>query len=329
MNSKLNETITIETLQDNNVISTFFNDSPDLFCVVSIDGKFIDINPAWKVTLGYTIADLIGKSFIQYIHPDDIELSISEFRKQIEGYEVLNFINRYRDTDGNYRWFDWKGKINKNDNQIYAVARDITSQKKLEQDLRVNELKYRILTESTDDLVMRFDREYKHLFVNSAAEKLFGIQTEMFIGKNHQELGFKEADYTYWDSKIEEVFVTGKPIKEVVAIENDTIYNDWSLIPEFDNEGNVVSVLSYSRDITTIMKAQQILEESESKLKLLNAEKDKFFSIIAHDLRNPFVGFLGMTNMLVKDLSNLDKDELQFIAANMNKSAKHLGQYYF
>ncbi|MES2728239.1 MAG: PAS domain-containing sensor histidine kinase [Bacteroidota bacterium] len=324
MSSKLHENTTTSPSLNNDMMSTFFYDSADLFCIVSIDGNFIELNPAWKNSLGYSSNDLVGKSFIQFVHPDDKETSIFEFKKQLEGDEIVNFINRYRDADGNYVWFDWKGKINKTDNRIYAIARDISAQKKLEEELYLGELKYRILTESTDDLIMRFDRNYKHLFVNSAAEKLFGIKKEDFIGKDHQELGFVEADYTYWDSKIEDVFITGKPSREVVAIENGKLYNDWSLIPELNNEGKVVSVLSYSRDITNIMKAQQKLEESEVKLKSLNEEKDKFFSIISHDLRNPFIGFMGMTDVLLNDLSSLEKEDLQFIASNMNKSAKHL-----
>ncbi len=60
------------------------------------------------------------------------------------------------------------------------------------------------------------------------------------------------------------------------------------------------------------------------QLQDLNAEKDKFFSIIAHDLRNPFNVFLGFTEIMVEELSTLSPDELKNIALNMRKSAVNI-----
>jgi signal transduction histidine kinase len=60
------------------------------------------------------------------------------------------------------------------------------------------------------------------------------------------------------------------------------------------------------------------------QLKNLNTEKDKFFSIIAHDLRNPFNAFLGFTELMVEELPSLAFDELQQMAVNMRNSAANL-----
>lgn len=307
-----------------NSLDIFFNTSPDLFCIASIVGVIEELNPAWKTILGYSSEDLIGKNFIDFVHPDDLETTLTKFKKQLKGKKTIDFIHRYKTIDGDYKWLDWKGKINKTDKRIYAIARDITSEKQLKSELHQSKENYRILTESSNDLIMRFDREYRHLYVNPATELYFEMSPEIFIGKTHQELGFPETDYKYWDSKIEEVFVTGKELKEVVAIKDGETYVDWSLIPEFDNKGNVITVLSYSRDITEVIHAQQALKESENNLKLINAEKDKFFSIIAHDLRTPFNGFLGLTDLLMNDLQLMEVDEIKTFVSLINKSANNL-----
>lgn len=68
------------------------------------------------------------------------------------------------------------------------------------------------------------------------------------------------------------------------------------------------------------------LEEKNKVISNINKQKDKFFSIIAHDLRGPFNGFLGLTELLAQDIDNMDKEEIQFAAINMRSSAVNLNR---
>lgn len=68
------------------------------------------------------------------------------------------------------------------------------------------------------------------------------------------------------------------------------------------------------------------LEEKNKVISNINKQKDKFFSIIAHDLRGPFNGFLGLTELLAQDIDNMDKEEIQFAATNMRSSAVNLNR---
>jgi signal transduction histidine kinase len=81
---------------------------------------------------------------------------------------------------------------------------------------------------------------------------------------------------------------------------------------------------SIIRDITERKESEKTLQLKNEELSKLNAEKDKFFSIIAHDLRSPFNAFLGLTRMMEEELSALTMDEIQKIAENMGKSANML-----
>jgi len=67
-----------------------------------------------------------------------------------------------------------------------------------------------------------------------------------------------------------------------------------------------------------------LLEEKNKKISEINSQKDRFFSIIAHDLRDPFNGFLGLTELLAEDLESMTPKEIQFAAVNMRSSAKNL-----
>lgn len=66
------------------------------------------------------------------------------------------------------------------------------------------------------------------------------------------------------------------------------------------------------------------LSESEEQLKKSIAEKDKFFSIISHDLRSPFMGLLGLTQLIVEDFDSIEKEEMKSIMFNLHNSLKNL-----
>jgi signal transduction histidine kinase/tetratricopeptide (TPR) repeat protein len=71
-------------------------------------------------------------------------------------------------------------------------------------------------------------------------------------------------------------------------------------------------------------KTNQLLNDKNKIISTINNQKDKFFSIIAHDLRGPFNGFLGLSELLAEDLDNMTKEEIQFAAASMKSSAANL-----
>ncbi len=106
----------------------FFQVSLDMLCISSYDGHFKKVNPAFAATLGFSSEELCTKSYLDFIHPDDIKKTTEEVGKQLETKQkVFNFENRYRCKDGSYKWLSWKSApVN---NFMYAAARDITESK--------------------------------------------------------------------------------------------------------------------------------------------------------------------------------------------------------
>lgn len=104
--------------------------SLDLLCIAS-GSHFIKINPAWQSVLGYSEEDLLGKPFLSFIHPDDVESTLQEVDRLNRGEKTINFENRYRCKDGSYKWLSWYTSPDPNSGLLYAVAHDISPQKEL------------------------------------------------------------------------------------------------------------------------------------------------------------------------------------------------------
>ncbi|MDQ2675299.1 MAG: HD domain-containing protein [Actinomycetota bacterium] len=113
-----------------------FDLSLDLFGTAGFDGYFLDLNPAWERVLGHTVEELRSRPLLEFVHPDDVPTTQAELERLAEGMETINFRNRYRTADGDYRWLDWNAHPETQSGEIHATARDITAQVEAEETLR-------------------------------------------------------------------------------------------------------------------------------------------------------------------------------------------------
>lgn len=186
---------------------------------------------------------------------------------------------------------------------IFLIIRFLLKHYTLEkQRAEENELKFRALSENSQDSISRFDRQHRRTYINMAGLRVLGMGAEEIIGKTPGESGiYDEQQSLIFKNTIEKVFTTEQPQFEQYSLKNGNgiNYYDLRLFPEYNDKNEVVSVLGVSRDITT-------LKQSEIKLLQLNADKDLFISILAHDLRNPFNSILGLSQLLLDDLQKID-----------------------
>ena len=113
----------------------FFTLSLDLLCIADVDGHFRRLNPAFERTLGFAQAELMGKPFLHFIHPDDLAETENMLRRLEAGEMTIGFENRYVCKDGSVRWLLWSAAPGPN-RLVYATARDITDRKRAEEELR-------------------------------------------------------------------------------------------------------------------------------------------------------------------------------------------------
>jgi two-component system sensor histidine kinase UhpB len=116
---------------------SFFELTADLMAISDMDGYFLDINSSWSKVLGYSRQELLEKSYLEYVHPDDLAITRQVVvEKLMRGDTVLFFENRYISKDGGIVWLEWTSQPNVSKNQTFAIARNITQRKKTEVELQ-------------------------------------------------------------------------------------------------------------------------------------------------------------------------------------------------
>ncbi|MFY9729045.1 MAG: GAF domain-containing protein, partial [Candidatus Acidiferrales bacterium] len=83
-------------------LDQLFNLSSDLFCIAGFDGYFKRLNPSWEQTLGISREELLSRPYVEFIHPDDREITRKEAQKIVDGAVTFSFENRFRRGDGTY-----------------------------------------------------------------------------------------------------------------------------------------------------------------------------------------------------------------------------------
>ncbi|MFC4727007.1 hybrid sensor histidine kinase/response regulator [Coralloluteibacterium thermophilus] len=108
--------------------------SNDLMGVCDTQGRLIAVNAAWMDTLGLREEDLLGSALLDLVHPEDVETARQEMATLRHGARTLRFENRLRTAGGDYRRIAWAAVPESG--RVYAVGRDVTDQRELEDELR-------------------------------------------------------------------------------------------------------------------------------------------------------------------------------------------------
>lgn len=104
----------------------YFDYSLDMLCIAGTDGYFKRVNPAFERVLGWSTEELLSRSFLDFVHPEDLEKTQAEIRKLARGEPTISFENRYMCQDGSMKILAWTAHPEPDTGMIYAIARDVT-----------------------------------------------------------------------------------------------------------------------------------------------------------------------------------------------------------
>lgn len=149
-------------------MTPFFEMTPDLVCIASKDGYFQKINQAVYKCLGYDEAELFSRPIASFIYPDDQELTRRERIKLINGTPLINFQNRYVTKKGELVWLQWTSIYFADQELVFAIAKNITERKLMEQAIETKYLEFKELATHFKQTVER-DRK---LFADEIHEQI-------------------------------------------------------------------------------------------------------------------------------------------------------------
>ncbi|MGE5458678.1 MAG: PAS domain S-box protein, partial [Methanococcaceae archaeon] len=322
-----------------------FESAQDGILILNAETGIIDdVNPFLVEMLGYSKAQFMEKEIWKLGFFKDIVANRDKFLElQQKGY--VRYENLPLETsDGRNISVEFVSNVYLVDQVkvIQCNIRDITDRKKSEAGLEKTRKELAVIKITADEVgefaeniintvrepLLVLDKNLRAVKASRSFFDFFRTTYDETIGKLIYDLGNKQ-----WDiPKLRELLETILP--EKTTLDNYEVEHDFATIGKrimLLNARQIESALGKEKiillaieDITERKRAEEEIKLQNELLQDLNASKDKFFSIIAHDLKSPFQGFLGLTKIMADDTSTFTALELSDLAANMHKTANNL-----
>jgi len=267
-------------------LDRYFTGSLDLLCIADHEGYFHRLNPEWEKTLGYPLSELIGKRFLDLVHPDDLEATMDAAGQLKKNEEIQSFVNRYRHRDGTYRWIEWRSYPV--ENRIYAVARDITVRKQMEDELKVSQARLKEIIEFLPDATFVIDKEGRVTAWNRAIAEMTGIRSEEIVGQGDHAYTvpfygerrralidlLMEADELFLQEHYQAISKTGNTLSAegfVPGLNKGEGAYIWITATRLcRDDGEVIGAIESIRDISDRKAMEVALRDSELRFKELS-----------------------------------------------------------
>ncbi len=299
--------------------------------------KYDYLSPVFKRLTGYTPEEMgtMSLELVQgLIHPDDKAESEREIAAALSNIDckTAQLDYRFKHKDGEYRWIHDRFTVVRNEQgqpiALIGSVSDITNRKVVEEALQNEKFLLRTVIDNIPDSIYCMDVLCRKTLANLTDLSYMGAKSEAdVLGKD---------DFDFYPKEIAEIFIkidqsviqTGQPVynfdETFIDKNGDKRWLLSSKLPMRNKDGQIIGLIGIGRDITDRKLAEEEVKLKNKELQRVNSEKDKFFSIISHDLRSPFNGFLGLTQIMAEDLPTLTMEEIQGISLMLKNSATNL-----
>lgn len=304
------------------LFESVWNNSIDGMTLTDEEGNFVKVNHAFCDIVGLSEGQLLGQPFAMVWHSGlDGKRLFQAYRRRFSAKNLKTLVER--------RLILWSGEIKdlkisgsfveSGDGKklLLTVVRDLTFRKKTEQDLKKSEKGYHDLFDNAPQGMFQSSPEGKLVNANRALLRLLGYDSvkemsgmnlgDLYVNPDDRKVLGKALEIKGYCNNIE-LNLRRKDGRTITVLEHSRAIKD--------DMGNVLMYEGILEDITTrkalegqIRHNMETLKASEETLKSLNAQKDKLFSILSHDLRSPFTSILGFCDILISEGEQLQPEE--------------------
>lgn len=315
--------------ESENLLKNFYLHAPVNYQSLDSKACFIDVNPTWLATLGYTREEVIGHSFSEFMTPESAELVKTRFPYFQKAGTIHDFEFDMVCKDGTIISVSFDGNIGLDESgkfkQTHCVWSDISERKKAEIRLQKSERQYRDLIELAVDGILLGSPEGIIISANTCMQTLTGRTPENLIGINVKEL--------FSDNSVSNV-----PLRYDLLLKGETVFSEREIIRP---DGTTIPIEMHTkmmpdgtyqsiyRDISERIQAEKELREAKEKAEASDRLKSNFLNNISHELRTPLNGIIGFSEMITrKDSTEPDREEFsKMIKKSSNRLINTITNY--
>ncbi|MER0442857.1 PAS domain S-box protein [Emticicia sp. W12TSBA100-4] len=287
-----------------NKLQQFFNISQDYLCVVNTAGFFETLSPTFSRELGFSDEELTSKPFLHFVHDDDIHSSQKEIDKLAQGIYTIHFEARFKCKGGDdYKLLSWNASHDKEMGLLYAIARDITLSKKINEENK----RLSLVAKGTDNIILMTDKYRRIEWVNEPFVTLTGYSLEEVIGKKPGKiLQYEETDKNTI-LQIKEALNKRTSFKGEIKNRSKSGRKYWleiSISPIFNDNNELINFIAIESDIT---------EKKRKDLNIANlmASQNAIFNGVSYSvIFTDINGIIKRINKVGLDLLGYTAEEL-------------------
>jgi PAS domain S-box-containing protein len=306
---------------------TLFEKASEGIIYLSKDGEIKGINESFAKIHGYTIEEMKNIK-LHDLDLKDISDMPEKFNRMSNGEDLIFEVQHFH-KDGHIIYFEVVAFMMTIKKEIYFIAfhRDITQRKRAEQEIKQAKEQFEIFFNTVPEaIIITRQSDGCIVDINTGFTTFTGYAPDEIIGKTSNDINIYK-NFEDRQKIAKELMSKGYcyNFESEIRLKNGS-FRTVIMQVTFFNLGGVSHILNIAHDITIRKQAEAEIQLQNLELAEINASKDKFFSIIAHDLRSPFNGLLGLTKMMAENINDFSLPDLQKISKSLNSSANNMYQ---
>lgn len=299
----------------------------------SNDGIAVESNNAF-VIVNNSFAKIFGfEKGEELLNTNPMDLVDESDYKRIKAYTEARgkkenapnhyeFLSRRKDGTKNYIEVSVTSFEFKDDIFFVVISRDVSERKRVQQAIKESEERYRTITENLDDSLWTAERDgnnIRYTFFTSSIEKITGYSQSEFLQDTRYffKITFPD-DFKFVKEKLRK-FINNyyknseELVFRIIHKQGHLVWIKNKITVTRNSKGAILKMFGLISDVSIQKKAEEEVQKSSDNLKKLNDTKDRFISIVSHDLRTPFSSILGFTDILLNDDEITTEESKQYI----------------